>query len=171
MITFTPINKEKKSTLSEKVIDPNAIDPEESSTDNHIVKQLRKTLFRDMKERLSKRERAIIIMRYFSPEPVTLAQIGKKYGTTPQYISEICQKAFSKLRRNNKHLKQLAEELLDIRVDPYKRRSGLTHFKLTGNSPVEEAVFERERIRKKIERELNLLDELTEDNAVAYYGD
>ena len=73
--------------------------------DEMELKQNTRRLFQLMKEVLTDRERAVLILRYGlgGRKPVTQSEIGEKLGISRSYVSRIEKKALNKLRKCFEH--------------------------------------------------------------------
>lgn len=93
----TPIDEDSEITLGEVINDVQCVDPEQSADCTFKIPQ---TIAEYMKA-LEPIEHKIVSMRYGIgiPEPLTLQQIGKKYGVSRERIRQIEKRALAKLKK------------------------------------------------------------------------
>lgn len=93
----TPLDEDSEITLGEVINDSRDINPEHSVDSTFKIPQ---TIAEYMKT-LEPLEHKIVSLRYGIgiPEPLTLQQIGKKYGVSRERIRQIEKKALTKLKK------------------------------------------------------------------------
>lgn len=91
-----PLGDDTDYSLQDTLEDPQAGDPLDT-----VLEEDRLILLREWLGRLSRREQEILCFRYglYDGEPLTLEEIGKRYGVTRERIRQIEMSALRKLRR------------------------------------------------------------------------
>ena len=91
-----PLGQEEDFSLRDILEDPDAVDPEEV-----LLRSDRLRLLEQWLERLRPREQEVLRLRYglAGEEPMTLEEIGRRYGVTRERIRQIEMNALRKLRR------------------------------------------------------------------------
>ncbi|HSH70567.1 MAG TPA: sigma-70 family RNA polymerase sigma factor [Deferrisomatales bacterium] len=91
-----PMGDEEDFSLGDTLEDPHAADPSEVMLEENRVELLQEWL-----EHLSPREQDILRLRYglYEGDPLTLEEIGRRYGVTRERIRQIEMAALRKLRR------------------------------------------------------------------------
>lgn len=101
---FEPVGQDN-STLGDFIEDPDAVDPFEFALLKTRLDELNRVL-----DRLSDREREVIVMRYglYNTEPKTLDELGTHYRVTRERVRQIETRALAKLRRPSSGLGRTA---------------------------------------------------------------
>ncbi len=91
-----PLGPDEDYCLQDVLEDPEAVDPEEV-----VLAEDRLRLLEQWLDRLRPRERDVLRLRYglYDGEPLTLEEIGRRYGVTRERIRQIEMGALRKLRR------------------------------------------------------------------------
>ena len=106
----TPIGEEEDSHLGDFLEDDKTLQPEEAVASSFLHEQLMES----MKQALTERERAVLILRYGlgGEAPKTLEEVGKIFKVTRERIRQIEAKAIRKLHHPNRS-KKLRDYLND----------------------------------------------------------
>lgn len=102
------IGDEGDTNLSDLIADKNTV-----PTENQIEQKALKAGIMEILDFLKDREKEVLIMRYglLTGEPMTLEQVGQKYGVTRERIRQIEAIALRKLRRSPKN--RIVKEFLE----------------------------------------------------------
>ena len=110
-----------------------------------FIEELSKELNKYLEKTLSEREREIIVSRFFLLK--TQKDLAEEKSLSPARIQQIEEKAMKKMKRSiftskGKELQQFVDS------NTQYRHYGIQHTIRTGNSEVEEIVFQRERLER-----------------------
>jgi RNA polymerase sigma factor (sigma-70 family) len=91
-----PVGPDRSTELGETIGDPSGISPAEAATDSTVAADIRRLLC----DNLTTREAQIVSLRFGldGVDPLTLDDVGRRYGLTRERVRQIEQAALVKLR-------------------------------------------------------------------------